>query len=740
MKKKLIIIVSSCFLAFVILLFGAGIYINANIEDITRKHLGAAVQFESVEFRYSPMPTVVFSGLQVEQGENSVKIPSLSLYPDLLALLGGRISLKKVVMDKPLLLADLIPRQGVDGKEKAPEAAPLSTSSIPAEMVGGITVNQGRLMLKGAGALIQPVSFALAMDKIEKKDQTISVEVKDFSIDEIGLKFAGSITVSSLDPLKLKVDAPEASLNPGAVKDFLVKFGFLKEDLAGQIPKIERVGARNLRLQMDSGAGDIVLSSASLFFDKNEFTEIAVNLSKAGGYEFKCARLSFDVPTVYGWIMENPKGKEALDNLIAKAKLKSLSAQGAMELSSLDIKGTQGDSASVNGSVELKTEGLKIHVVSEKGETQDFTVGKLDTRITIEQGKPSLNVEKLQFSSSKGGTGSLIGSFAFPLDLKRTTFKGRLNTFEVFDTVLDLKAEKGRTPKLEFDFGLTNPSLQVVAEGGMVKMPLNREKSFLARLNNFRISRPALKGGTDRGKGSGAGTKDFDLTLIKGKDLYGKALIKSFKFNDLPRMDDMEIELLCREDKATVTGRIRVAGINLSLAARFIPPSTVVAQVDGKGVSLSLYSFIASFSRELPLYLSGRLTVSASLFTSGDNPKALLDGASGEIMAKITRCSVHNISTLDYRLSFLIDILSVAGLDPGTLDSITFDRAVARADLRKGRVVLDTFALNGPLLDAWGSGEFVIKEKRLRLAGHVQTGLGITKDLDIDKVLERRKT
>jgi len=738
MKKKLIIIVSSCFLAIVILLFGAGLYLNANIEEITRKHLGAAVRFESVEFHYSPMPTIVFSGLEVENENNSVKIPSLSLYPDLLALIGGRISLKRVVMEKPLLLADFIPSGVADGNLLG--ASLLSTATIPAERVGGITVNSGKLILKGSGSHVQPVSFALAMNKIEKKDQTISVQVKDFSIDEIGLKFAGSVTISSLTPLKLKVDAPKASLNALAVKDFLVKFGFIKGELGDQIPKIESVGAETLKLNIDTESGEFVLSSAALNFDKNELKGVAINLSKGGDYQLKCANLLFDMETVHGWLMENPKGKEALDNLYAKAKLKSLSAKGAIALSSLDVKGTQGEKAAISGSVDVKTEGLKIHVVSEKGDSQDFTISQLNTKVIIEEGKPSVSVEKLKFSSSRGGTGSISGSFALPLKLKDVAFKGRLNTFEVFDTVLNLKAKKEKSSSLKFDFGLTNPSLEVLAEGGMVRVPPNRETSFVARLNNFRISQSVSKEGAGGPGAAGEETKDFNLALIKGKDLYGKALIKSFQFNDLPQIDDMEFELLCRKDQATVTGAIRVCGVNLSLAARFIPPSTVVAQVNGRGVSLNLYSFIACFSKELPIYLAGKLTVSASFFAKGDNPKALLDGSEGQVMATLVRCSVNNLSTLDYRLSFLMDILGVAGVNPDTLDSLPFDKVLARADLQKGRIVLDTFSLRGPVVDAWGGGEYLLKEKRLKLSGHVQTALGITEDLNIDKVLKRRKT
>lgn len=734
--KKLLIIISSSLLGIAILLFGAGLYINANIEEVTRKHLGATINFEDVEFRYSPMPTVVFTKLEVEHKNNKVRIPSLELYPDLMDLVRGRISLKKAVLEEPLVLADFISKRGED---KGPSGSvPLTTAVIPAERLGGLTINRGKLLLKAPNSQPQPISFTVAMENIEKKDQAISVQLKQFSVKEIGLKFAGDITVSSFAPLKLKVDAPEASINPSAVKDFLVKFGFIKKELGTQIPKIESVGSKGLRLEIDPDAGKFLLSSAALSFDQNSLKDTKINLSEKGAFELTCAQILLDMRTIQGWLMDNPKGKEAVDNLLAKAKLKSLTTEGKVQLSSLDIKGTQGKEASINGSLDLRTQGLKINLVSETGEKQSFTVNQLDTKITVRQGKPSVKVGKLQLSSSRGGTGTITGSFALPLDLKDIEFRGSLDSFKVFDSVVSLDATKEkRRKRLTFDLDLTSPSLGVLAKG-LVRVPLHNKTDFVARLENFRVSKAGSEKPAKPVKAEGEEPKDFDLTAVKGKEISAEASIKSFQFNELPELEDVEFLLRCQNDKAVVRGKIRLCSTDILVNAVLIPPSRVTAQIEGRAVGLDLTSFIACFSKELPVFLTGKISVSASLFATGTNSKDLLDTAEGEVVVTLARCSVYRLSNLDYRLSFLLDILGVAGINPDSIDSIAFNKAIAKANLRKGRVVFDSFSLRGPIVDAWGSGEFLLKEKRLRLSGQVRTALGVTKGLDIDRVLKRR--
>ena len=187
-------------------------------------------------------------------------------------------------------------------------------------------------------------------------------------------------------------------------------------------------------------------------------------------------------------------------------------------------------------------------------------------------------------------------------------------------------------------------------------------------------------------------------------------------------------------------GSVRFCQMDVQVDAILVAPNQLLAQMEGKGANLDLTSFIACFSRELPVFLAGRITVLTNLFTKGENPDALLSSAEGEIVVTLNRFSVHKLSNLDYRLGFFLDILAAAGIGAQKGDCIAFDRAVAKANVRDGRVVLDRFHLNGPLLNTWGSGEFHLKEKRLQLTGQVQTALGITKDVDIDRILTKKET
>jgi hypothetical protein len=733
--KKLLIIVSSCILGLVIILFGAGLYINANIEEITRKHLGAKINFDDVEFRYFPMPTVVFTSLEIDHKNNKIKIPSLELYPNLMDLVRGRISLKKAVLEEPLVLAQLIP--ALEKEMEASDSPPLTLDAIPAERLGGLAINQGKLLLKGPGGLPQTISFTVAMENIEKKDQAISVQLKQFSVDELGLKFSGDITISSFSPLKLKVDAPEASINPAAVKDFLVKFGFIKKELGNQIPKIETVASKGLKLEIDPDAGIFRLSSAELSFDKNQIKDTTVSLAKGGAFDLKCAQILLDMKTIQGWLMDNPKGKEALDNILAKAKLNSLTTDGKVQLSSLNITGNQQKPTDINGSLDLKTDGLKIHLVSQDGQKQDLTINQLDTKVTITSGKPSVKIGKLQLSSSRGGTGTITGSFALPFHIKDIGFKGSLDSFRVFDTVVTLEAAKEKMRRLTFDLDLASPTLGVLAKG-LVYTPNNKKTDLMARIEYLKIATtPSQQGPTPAG-GTEKAPKDFDFTPIKGKKLFAEAFIRNFQLNALPELENINFTLHREYDKVVARGKILFCDTYISVNAILIPPSTVTAEIEGRGVGMDLTSFIACFSKELPVFLTGNISIFAKVFVTGDNPKTLLDTARGDITVTLASVSVYRLSNLDSRLGFLLDILNTAGINPGSEDSVSFTKGNARASMEKGRFVLDRFFLRGPLVDAWGSGEFLLKEKRLKLTGQVQTA-GITKDLVVDRVLKRSR-
>ena len=210
----------------------------------------------------------------------------------------------------------------------------------------------------------------------------------------------------------MKVNAPEAAINPDAVKTFLVKFGFLKEEISSEIPVIKRVDAKGLKLDLDPEAGKFILSSETFNFDQNQIRNTTINLAKEGAYELTSKQIVLNMETIFGWVRESPKGKKALDDLLIKAKLKDLSATGALELSALILKGSQGENAKVNGSLDIKTKGMKIHLVADNGEEQDFTISDLDVKVTIKEGTPSVEVNSLQIGSLDGGTGALQGIFS----------------------------------------------------------------------------------------------------------------------------------------------------------------------------------------------------------------------------------------------------------------------------------------------------------------------------------------
>ena len=757
MKKKVFIVSSICLLFFATLVVTAGIYINSNIEDITRRHLGAGIQFETVDFSFTPLPAVAFSQVKIQKGKHKINIPSLVLYPDLLALLKGDVVMRKAVVEEPLIVSEKTPEPGIENKQPASPSPtspsePLTTAAIPVNMINEIMIRGGKLVVNSETTKMPPVSFAVAVENIEKKDQTISVDVKEFTIDEIGLGFAGNVAITSFSPLGLKIDASKAAINPAALKNFLVEFEFLDASLGNQIPKIEQVTAGGLQLTIDPNSGEMDLVSESLSFGQNQLQNVSVTLSKEKGYALKCAKVLMDVGTVQGWVNENPKGKKALEELFVKARLKDLRATGKIELSAIDLKGGGEKGAKISGAMDLKTEGLKIHLVAENGKEQNFTISQLETRVILQEGKPSLQVSTLQLASSRGGTGLLTGTLEIPVKLKKARFEATLDSFQVFDTAVNLKAVKNSGDKLTFDMDLSGPSLTLLAKG-QLQAPGREKADFWIRMTECRISRgsatgkavvltqPGSGGTGDKGTAPGdMAHQDFDFSALKGRKLSGEAFVKVFQYNDLPQVKDVNLTLACANNRAVLRGSMGICQVDLFVNAVFMAPNQVVAQVEGKGANMNLTSFMACFSRELPMFLSGKMSVMTSLFVQGQNKKALLDSAQGDLMVTLRKCTVRKVSRLDDRLDFLVDMLNAAGISSLKDDAVHFRKGVAKAQLGKGKVILEKFSLAGPLLDVWGKGEFLVKKKRLKLTGQVQTALGFTNDLKIDRVFQKRKT
>ena len=730
MKKALIIVVC-CVAALAITLVGAGMYLKANMKEITGKLMGFELEVADLDVQYFP-PAIRVRGLALDRGGNSVKVPSLKLYPDIIKLLSGKIYLKYAVLDEPSVVADALMKP--ETKETSAKSEPFSASSIPAKRV---QINDGRFSVKGPGGAILAVAVT---GEMETTPQGISVDLKSAVIEELGFRFSGKILIASIAPLILKVKSDEGTFNPSSVIDFLIKFGYLDKEMAAKIPRIKSIQSKGITLAIDKTpeTEGIAASLESLALDQTQIKGINVQLKKGGAFEVGFSQALLDVGSIYGWIADNPAAKEPLDKALAQAKLKGLAAQGTIEISSLALAGNQQEPRKVNGSLDIKAKGLVLKLVSEKGEEQQFTIKELESKVTVKDGKPTLQVSSFSIDPQAGGTGSLSGRVSFPPDIKNLEMRASIREFKAFETTLNLTMEKPKGHKLTFDLGVANPSLKLLAKG-MAQEPTKKKLDLEAKLDHLQIMREASDEESKADSRKEDKPRPFDLSVINGKSFAAEAMVRNFQFNDFPQVRNIRFEVKLENDKAILRGNLTLCDLNLALDALLIPPSTVTTQMEGKAINVDLTSLVACFSKTLPVFLTGRVSLSATLFAKGTDPDSMLGDADGDFMITVNGCGVRRLRNLDYRLSFFLDMLRVAGMEGRGLDSIDFNKASARANLQKGRLVFSSFSLTGPLMSAWGKGELTIKDKRLKISGQVRSGFGITRDLEIDKVLVKKE-
>lgn len=733
--KKLGVIVCACILLAGGLLVGTGLWIKSHMEAIARKMTGRDIHFAHLDVAYAPMPTIVVTDLVLNEGANSVRIPLLRLYPDLGQIFSGRVSVKKAVLEEPLVMAGGLGSGGAEeAVSKPPAGLPFSIGTLPETQV---IVKRGKLVLQTARGDTLPVAVTA---QAEKTGQRLDIQFSNASIDEIGLRFVGTVGIESLDPLKLKIDAAEGSFNPQAVRDFLLKSGYLTEDKAQTIPSIECITAKKFTVGMDAAGGNLRLDAETLDVDQTRFQNVAVDLGDGGAFSVGCVQGDVDAGGAFAWLQQNPYSRKVLDGVLSAVKLKALMPKGAIRISSLSLQGRrrgsqEGQSAEANGSLNLSAQGLVLHLVAVNGQEQNLTIRQLESAITIDQGRPAIAVNRLTFDSSLGGSGTITGHVPLPLDIKKITLNGELEDFRYFDVTVDFHLNKERHPQVIFDLALNAPGIEVSADG-QVFVPGRRQTDLEARLANLRIiSKPQASRPPSHTESFLA--RPFEVGRVVNRQISADAFVKTLQWGESARLQDVDLQWVSGAERAVVKGTGRMGGVNLSLGAVGLPPHRLVTTLETKGTDVDLTSLIACFSKELPVYLTGRLYLTGSFAADGDTPQALMDHAQGEAMAVITQAAVQRISGLDQRLAFFLDILKTAHITTDKEDAISLSRGVVNANLQAGRLAVDRFFLAGPLLQAWGTGEFTIKDRQLKLSGGVRTALGVTKKLDIDRILEK---
>ncbi|HHL33174.1 MAG TPA: hypothetical protein ENJ30_02285, partial [Desulfobulbaceae bacterium] len=611
--KKIAVILGSCALLFTIIIIGTGFWVRSHMGEITRQMTGMEMHFSSLSVSYSPMPTIVLTNVTLKKGHNSLKIPALKLYPDFSRIFSGHFQVRKAILENPLIIAqEPAPKPSTGKAFRHYNNVPIA-NTIPA---GIIMVNNGRLLFKSAQThKVLPISVTA---QAEKMGQSLSVQLKNASIDEIGLKFSGNVSIESFVPLRLTVKATKGTFNPDTLKDFLIKFGYLSNKAAVNIPNIKNLAFNQMQLTVDTASGRLDFSANNINVDQMKLQKVAVKLSADGNFSVRCSEGIVDVGSAYGWLQQNPEGEKVLKNILGYAKLKTLTARGEVQLSALHFQGSYKNNKNnksvpatlrVDGSVNAKTRGVILHLVAGNGAEQDFTIGQLDAKIIIRQSKPSIQVEKLKFNSSGGGKGSIKAVIAVPLNLKRISLQSSIDALKIFDTTVNLHVNKAGQPKSDFDLKLTSPALKIAA-AGVAYIPGRKKNDLDLRLTNLYIATLAAKSRQPPCQTKAAFAQHFDFSAIEGRKFFAKAFIKNGQignFTSLHRLKNVNLQVKSEHNRTVLHGTVQIYGLNLIVAAVTSRPDQLITNVDVKGTDVNLTSFIACFSKELPVFLSGRL-------------------------------------------------------------------------------------------------------------------------------------
>lgn len=734
--KKLGLIMGGGVLLIGIVITAAGLWVKANMQDIAYKMTGMDIRFANLDLHYAPMPLIVLTDLALNHDANSAQVRKLELYPDLTKAFHGQISFKKAILEEPLIVVQA--PGGNETQASADKSAPPTALLMNAVPDGVMVVHNGQIVLQSPQGDRLPVMMTAQAEKV---DQQLSIQLQSASIDEIGLTFTGEVSITSFAPPKLRINATDGSFNARALKDFLLKFGYLNNETADRIPAVERIHASGLTVVFDAATKDLAVTAQTLEADHVLLHQVAAKLS-GGAFELDCTAGEADAGSMHGWIQQNPNFSKTLDNMLARAALKSLNPQGVIRISALHLRSDPSGSSDgkamgpMDGAVDLAAQNLILHLVAQNGQEQRLTISQLKSKVTIAHDKPSVQVEELTFESSKGGTGRISGYLPAPLDLKRMTVQSTVDSLKVFETSLNLHLDKTAQPQTKFNLALKGPTLNVFADG-LLLIPGLKQNDVEARLSYLRIIGPASDNRVEPHAPPSFLAQPFGDSLIMDKPMSARAFVKALELGTSTRLQDVDLQLACAGEHTVFHGTAQMSGVKLILDTVVSSPSHVVTTVQTQGTDVDLTALIACFSNTLPVYLTGHLYINGSFAANGDTPQTLIEVAQGEATLVVTQASVQRLSSLDSRLGFFLDILKSARISSEAEDTISLSKSVVNVSLQKDRLMVDRFSMTGPLLSAWGSGEFSLKDKHLKLTGGVKSALGLTKAFEIDRILEK---
>lgn len=308
--KLLLPLTSLIFVLFVVLFFSTAKLLNSDavkerIHVYISEKTGVGITYRNSEYHLFPFPEIIFNQVNVSipnKAEGSVA--SLSVHPDILALIRGKVGIAKVRLETPhftLKISEDTEKPSLQQiEEKIHSVIDYIVSTTP-EL--SVDIHNGKLDFKSEDKIA--FSFDLIQSRISASRRAVGIELKsrsnmwdDFSISSSikadDLKSEGTIRLTHLHPDilmagLLKVTAGALSV---ANADMLVKFETLGLRMVKASMESSLSGLKAVRRGKSLKIGDAVIKgnleiepdAVSIVIKQAKLSQPALNLS--GQYIF----------------------------------------------------------------------------------------------------------------------------------------------------------------------------------------------------------------------------------------------------------------------------------------------------------------------------------------------------------------------------------------------------------------------------------------------------------------------
>ncbi|WP_291327103.1 hypothetical protein [Desulfovibrio sp. UCD-KL4C] len=711
-----------CIAGFLVvaILSGSIMLVRANFVDAVQGLLSQmtemGVVMEDIEIHYSPLPYLLVHNLEIKKSTESIRIPLLEIYPDIASIFSGNIKLRHVILQDPDIHTEAYYSEGGS-----------STFEIPAIFPAKLDIVSGKVLLTN-NVQRQPVTVSAIM---EKEGDGFAFNVHSASIAELGFKFSGKLEMQSSSPLKLNLQATECSIDPAAFLGFLTGFGYLSNSTIPELAEASKFETRNLDFSVDSTVGSMRFQAGDLVLDSNNGKNLSVEIKPGGSYQISLDEIKIDAGELYSMAQKSERGRNATLALCKMANLKSIKPKGKLILKSVSLSSPVSSvnnsySAGLTGRMTVSAKDLALRLESNEGRIQELTISDVDVDVEIKNGKPVVSVRKFNVASVTGGDCNLQAAFAVPLEVRKVLVKVDARDFSLFDYIITGKVEKKNSLKTVFDTQLLNKGTKISASGYL--------NSIYSKKNGFDAVLSSLSIQNSKQSETVSTNNKFDFSALLAGKLDGKALIRKFYFNDWP-LSAVTVYLKSNADKAVLKASAKLFRLNVNAEA-VLSKDNVAVQCGVKGRGESLPNLIACFAKDLSVAIRGKVYLNADVFISGKDPIQLAESAKGDGTVLINNLQIKNLTNLDPRLGFFIDIVDAVSKKSKDGDGLNFSSARLRCSLSGKEIAINSFALKGNVLQAWGGGSYSMGESRLKLDGKVRSVLGIVNSVNIDRKLK----